>query len=128
MTAQGEDLLAFLESAISLREQRAHALGGQSITVTDHGWTTQLGGGIHLDGGVLHEDEVAHIVLNDPAAVLRRCAADRKLLELHAGSMHSCPAKDETGYLDEWTQFDYAESCPVVRLIAEGYGWTEGER
>ncbi|MFD8384274.1 hypothetical protein ACFV2X_38130 [Streptomyces sp. NPDC059679] len=63
-----------------------------------------------------------------PASVLRRCAADRKLLDLHGGRMHSCPAKDETGYLDEWKQFDHGDICPAVQLLAEGYGWTEGER
>ncbi|GFE20106.1 hypothetical protein [Streptomyces nigrescens] len=56
---------------------------------------------------------------------LWHCAGDRELLELHGGSMHSCPAKDDTGYLDEWTQFGYGDTCPVVQRIAEGYGWTD---
>ncbi|MFI1161327.1 hypothetical protein [Streptomyces sioyaensis] len=59
---------------------------------------------------------------------LRRCAGDRELLDLHGGNMHSCPAKDETNYLDEWTHFGYGDTCPVVQTIAEGYGWTEGEQ
>ncbi|RIH58105.1 hypothetical protein D3C59_37200 [Streptomyces sp. SHP22-7] len=69
-----------------------------------------------------------HAALHDPESVLRRCAADRKLLELHSGRCHSCPAKDESGYLDEWTQFDYGDVCPVVELLADSYGWTEGKR
>ncbi|GGZ82513.1 hypothetical protein GCM10010328_66260 [Streptomyces rubiginosohelvolus] len=66
------------------------------------------------------------IALHDATEVLRRCAADRKLIALHGGNMHSCPAMDDTGYLDEWTQFGYDDACPVLRHLAEGYGWTEG--
>lgn len=59
---------------------------------------------------------------------LRRCALDRELLDLHGGNMHSCPAKDDTGYLDEWTQFGYSDTCPVVQGIAEAYGWTDARQ
>lgn len=129
MSAQGEDILAFLDAAISLHEQRARALGGGRIEVKSYAsGAVQLEGAIHLDGDALHEDEVAHIVLNDPESVLRRCAADRKLLKLHGGNMHSCPATDETDYLDEWTHFGYEDHCPVIIALAEGYGWTEGQR
>ncbi|MFG2676958.1 hypothetical protein [Streptomyces sp. NPDC048445] len=83
MTAQGEDILAYLERAISKAEQ---------------------------------------------FGLLLRTNADRKLIALHGGNMHSCPATDDTGYLDEWTQFGYDDACPVMQLLAEGYGWTEGER
>jgi len=60
--------------------------------------------------------------------ILHRCSVDQELLQLHGGRMHSCPAKDETGYLDEWTQFDHADTCPVVQGIAETYGWVEAEQ
>ncbi|GHB15701.1 hypothetical protein GCM10010330_81170 [Streptomyces tendae] len=126
MTAQGGDLLAWLDRAISLREEQARALGGGRIEVKSYGpGVISLEGAIHLDGGAMHEDEIAFIAANDPESVLRRCAADRKLLKLHGGKMHSCPATDEADYLDEWTQFRHEDTCPVVQLIAEGYGWAE---
>lgn len=127
MTAQGENILAFLDSAITQFEQRARALGGGQIKVRSYGsGVLSLEGAVYLaDAGALHEDEVAWIALNDPASVLRRCAADRKLLQLHGDRCHSCPAKDTTGYLDEWTEYNYGQTCPVVRLIAEVYGWTQ---
>jgi hypothetical protein len=148
MTAPGGDILAWMADAISDRERMAQAsidqatvnLAGaepSSVSVwrvierpatgtfvaTCDQWdrvaeVVPTYGGSHAE----------HIALNDPASVLRRCAADRKLLELHAGRMHSCPATDETGYLDEWTQFDHSQACPVILLLAEGYGWTGGKR
>jgi len=41
--------------------------------------------------------------------------------------MHSCPATDETGYLDEWTQFGHSDVCPVVQHLAKGYGFAAGQ-
>ena len=119
MTAQGEDILAWLDDAISLREQKARRLGGGPFEVKTYPW-----GGTYLEGAELHEDEIAHIVLHDPASVLRRCAADRELLELHGGRAHSCPAYDYDGDLDEHARFYNHEVCPVVQHLADGYGWT----
>ncbi len=137
MTAPGEDVLAWMEHAITEREQVAQAAAALQDD-PENGWgivddssyavpSKQRAISPHI--GFTHEPESAeHIVLNNPAKVLRRCAADRKLLKLHAGNMHSCPATDETDYLDEWTHFGYEDLCPVVRGLAEGYGWTEGDR
>ncbi|MGW4270779.1 DUF6221 family protein [Streptomyces seoulensis] len=150
MTAQGEDVLAWLETAIGAREeaaQKAAALCGCHPPAG--GWSFR-DGDAPSDGRILVVEDphpktkrrisrrwnstyeglfmAQHIALHDPASVLRRCAADRKLLALHGDRCHSCPAKDASGYLDEWTQYDYGDTCPVVRLLAEGYGWTEGER
>lgn len=149
MTAQGEDVLAWLETAITAREdaaRSAHATDpapwtAETATEPTFDHTREAGSGILVaaDGNPLWDCEGAsalcmtaaasiHASLHDPASVLRRCAADRKLLALHGGKCHSCPATDETDYLDEWTQFDYGDMCPVVQLLAEGYGWTEGKR
>ncbi|MFD9443450.1 DUF6221 family protein [Streptomyces sp. NPDC060001] len=146
MNAQGENILAFLDAAISLHEERARALGGGPIKVKSYGsGAVQLEGAIHLDGDALHEDEVAHIALNDPESVLRRCAADRKLLGLHQPvpdhgrySGPECPAEcagehdEHDGVLVCVSCRDYAGDCleapcSTVVVIAEGYGWTEGE-
>ncbi|MDX3343473.1 hypothetical protein PV409_36550 [Streptomyces sp. ME02-6979.5a] len=83
MTAQGENILAYLERAIGEAEQ---------------------------------------------FGLLLRTNADRKLLELHGGRGHACPSYDYDGDLDEFARFYNHEICPVVRHLAEGYGWTEGER
>lgn len=142
MTAQGEDILAWLTDAIGRREQTAiDALNhGRAATWIANRGTVKIAPElvrplddafeetVVFNEGAPTEEQAQHIALHDPASVLRRCAADRKLLELHGGRMHSCPAKDETGYLDEWTEFAHGDTCPVVQLVAEGYGWTEGER
>ncbi|WP_371099859.1 DUF6221 family protein [Streptomyces sp. PU_AKi4] len=149
MTAQGEDILAWLETAITEREDAARRatqkpwrthdthldLGGHTATVlagkrNDTELLAWLPTMTHQywDEARNAWNNAEHIAANDPASVLRRCVADRKLLELHGDRCHSCPAKSATGYLDEWTQFDYGDLCPVVLLLAEGYGWTEGER
>jgi hypothetical protein len=70
---------------------------------------------------------IVHIAAADPASVLRRCAADRKLLDLHGGRGHGCPAYDYDGDLDEHARFYNHEVCPVVEHLADGYGWPAGQ-
>ncbi|WP_331746681.1 DUF6221 family protein [Streptomyces sp. NBC_00842] len=144
MIAQGGDILAWLDTAITIRANAAQRAceggsgrwfsGGSSddrhvdewelesdvIYSADDPYKALVYNEVHPS-----KDRSVHIALNDPESVLRRCAAERKLIELHGRQMHSCPAEDETGYLDEWTQFDHGDTCPVVLLLAEGYGWTE---
>lgn len=130
MTAQGEDLLAWLDAAIVLREERAHRLGGKPFDVKTYG-----SGLVTFEGAELHEDEIAHIVLHDAPSVLRRCAADRKLMELHQ------PQQDGSGFPDSMQcrtcsensigdgyQYLVTAPCATIRALAEGYGWTGGER
>ena len=132
MTAQGGDVLAWLETAITRREFAARSASpGPWVPggIGDYGWTVHTGvRSVETEDSEIGQADAKHIALNSPSSVLRRCAADRKLLGLHAGRMHSCPATDETGYLDEWTQFSHSEVCPVVEHLAEGYGWTGGDR
>ncbi|WP_027930682.1 DUF6221 family protein [Amycolatopsis thermoflava] len=58
-----------------------------------------------------------HVAHHDPASVLRRCAADRKLLELHEpqGSRKYCGECGGTDYPVSWP-------CPTLQYLAEGYG------
>lgn len=72
-----------------------------------------------------------HIVRHDPAAVLRRCAADRKILREHQ------PRPDGTGFPDsmhcrtcsqdggDGYQYLVPYPCPTVLAVADGYGHTE---
>ncbi|WP_405941590.1 DUF6221 family protein [Streptomyces sp. NBC_00207] len=65
-----------------------------------------------------------------PAAALRRCAADRKILAIHcyAGGNHwdqyACRGcgSDDTGYL-----VDHTNDCETLIALAEGYGITDEE-
>ncbi|MGA5008991.1 hypothetical protein ACPCDX_28885 [Streptomyces koyangensis] len=101
MSALGEDILAWLDAAIARAESEAGYSEGEFIFF-DVG-----------DGQIA--DHYQHA--GSPESVLRRCTADRQLLNLH------CPAKGTNGFPDEWTEFGRADICPVVQLLAEGYGW-----
>ncbi|MEU5043166.1 DUF6221 family protein [Streptomyces griseorubiginosus] len=76
-----------------------------------------------------------HISRQSPAAVLRRIAADRKILdELHPSTTQII----NPGYGKHVADFGCVTChdwdgvtegygyCPTVRALAEGYGWTEG--
>lgn len=74
-------------------------------------------------GGVLFAE---HIARHDPASVLRRCAADRKLLELHA-QVPTHEGSTETGcklclWEYSWGCDVQAGICDTVSILAEGYG------
>lgn len=72
-----------------------------------------------------------HIVRHDPASVLRRCAADRKILAIHAPAggkwepyaCLGCGDDSEYGALVEHTN-----DCETLLALAEGYGLTEEQR
>lgn len=147
MTGQGEDLLAWLDGAITVRENAARAAlafgdafaagseapdcvygtgpGGPYMRVTVPGFEGQT------------EAAVAHFALHDPASVLRRCASDRKLIALHnvpsvvfPDSGHHEGERRCVGCgfgSDEEPMVDDVNDCPVLNYIAEGYGRTEGE-
>lgn len=83
--------------------------------------------------------DARHAARHDPAAVLRRIAADRKLLDLHT-TPHTVVelAVEPVGELfcgecgGPCTHMGEAEceicgqdGCDTVRLLAEGWGWTE---
>ncbi len=63
--------------------------------------------------------------------MLRRCAADRKILEHHAPAgtkwdpyaCNGCGVDSEYGH-----EVDHTNDCPTLLALAEGYGLTEGQR
>ncbi|MFJ6238927.1 DUF6221 family protein [Streptomyces griseus] len=130
---QGERIFAFLDTAITAREKAAHGApsGPWSVRLDDDAIVAPDGITV-AEAFALSGQQTSSILdliaLHDATEVLRRCTTERKLIALHGGSMHSCPATDDTGYLDEWTQFGYEDACPVLRLLAKGYGWTEDGR
>ena len=66
---------------------------------------------------------------NDPAAVLRRIAADRKMLDLHAPVTVEYEDDSPTTLACRTcgSHFEYPTRwpCTTLRLLAEGYGWTK---
>lgn len=86
-------------------------------------------------GGYLN-DMGEHIALHDPAAVLRRCAADRGIVAQHkpAPSYDDdppyCGVCVEPGYIGieyccDWPRVQWP--CPTLRYVAEGYGITDAQ-
>lgn len=145
MNARDEELLAWLDAAITGREALARAAEAQdpapwrdvtseSSGPLDRPWGVGSGWVVSANDEGLWDcegsgtlcmtaDTGRFVAANDPASVLRRCAADRQLLNLHGDRSHSCPAKGANGFPDEWTEFGRADICPVVQLLGESYGW-----
>jgi len=148
MSAAGEDILAWTEAAITRVENAArHATEGPWRTHDTHldhgGHTATILAGEGNDTELLawlptmsHEPwddtrnawrNADHIALNDPEAVLRRCASDRKLLELHKpeGSSGECRTCVEWSETEHW-HCPVPFPCDTFLTVAEGYNWQEG--
>jgi hypothetical protein len=81
-----------------------------------------------LSGGQLRAAG-AFIAANDPDATLRRCAADRKLLEIHNyhGGTYDVLACTGCGYDDRGYLVDHLNDCETLQALAAGYGITDDE-
>lgn len=140
MSTQG-DLVAFLDLELTRRETAARsaadAVGGAAWDGWDREVSVELPGGDTIADGVMYGDlyepmkkeACEHIALHDPESVLRRCAADRKLIAEH-GPFSVTDLSCKGCGLDSHEEMvtGYYEDCPVLIALAEGYGWTEGER
>jgi hypothetical protein len=90
-----------------------------------------------IDATVLHSATLCDC--GGPESVLRRCAADRRLLVAHGPwtdeerVLIGEPASDRSckgcGFnnQEEPMVADYRD-CPVLLALAEGYGWTGDKR
>jgi hypothetical protein len=78
-------------------------------------------------------DQARHIALHDPAGVLRRCAADRKILaehRPHGGKWepYACEGCGmDGGDCADW-MVEHVNDCPTLLALAEGYGLTGEQR
>lgn len=117
MTARGEDILAWLDNAITKTEADADRWHDAECSFHE---TTLIDVTVLQGGATLCDCE-------GPASVRRFCAADRKLLELHQ------PMDNEAEMAVFCTECDVSGNypyfpCTTLRIRAEAYGWTEGER
>ena len=151
VTAQGEDILAWTENTITRVAEAAEAAKafGDGFTAGPEAPDCVYGtgsGGPYLRVAIpgfegQTEAGVEHFALHAPESILRRCAADRKILAMHqpVEGVGFDPDDDDTpgayGTVSSacsccGTPDEYAARfpCGTVRAIAEGYGWTEGER
>lgn len=80
------------------------------------------------------EANLRHIALHDPRSVLRRIAAERKILEAHpidtdvinpGYGKHVADFGCRTCHDWDGVTEGYGW-CDTVRLLAEGWGWTDG--
>ncbi len=137
------DLVEWLETAISEREEAAKNAGGMR-------WVTSVPGMVHVDprqqadnyyafrtqGYVATVESPAHgehLRLNDPAAVLRRCAADRKIIdeyreaqaaERNYAEMEWPPSMQERGRLERSDAAARTRAMYfAVEALAAGYGY-----
>lgn len=144
------DLLAWLETAITARETAAREACDGGEGRWHNGWCpddeleegeTDSGCGVSderdrtvvYDEGRPNKAQSVHIAANDPESVLRRCAADRKLLELHRPQQTGAGFPDvqecrtcSADSLGDGYQYLVPAPCPSLLALAEGYGWTEG--
>lgn len=132
------DLHGWITQQIDETQRVAEAARGQGEGRWHH--DSSYENGYVYDGGVQpvvydestpSPEEAEHIALHDPASVLRRCAADRKILEVHAPqggdwepyACLGCGTDSEYGVL-----VDHTNDCETLQALAEGYGLTEEQR
>ncbi|WP_406227335.1 DUF6221 family protein [Streptomyces anthocyanicus] len=77
---------------------------------------------VYLDG------TAAHIEHNDPAAILRRCEADRRILAIHYavedGYFTACDGCGTAGICDDWVT-ENINDCPILLALAHAHGITD---
>lgn len=132
-------MVVWLRETMDAAQLDAEAATPGPWHVTEYNWQTDFDAGIgtspgdvdvvghgYEGGGVERVEDARHIVRHDPAAVLRRVDRDRKILDLHTGD-HECSIYDgrDQGDIDHYAFIMESETCDTVRLLAEGYGWTE---
>lgn len=75
-------------------------------------------------------DLIPHMARHDPAAVLRRIVADRKLIAAHPISTNVRDVRHSSfgcRTCHRWDdRIEGRGYCDTITVIAEGWGWTEG--
>lgn len=131
-------LVVWLREAMDGAQADAEAAGGDDWRRQDHPSDTvavydSKGEPVAYDEGSPTEEQQAHIVRHSPAAVLRRIDRDRKILAAHPHTTRAVNPVDglqSAGFgcetCHDWDGVPEGRGwCDTVRLLAEGYGWTE---
>jgi len=130
------DPLAFLREALDRAQARAEAAAMRAWSGDweyDHmvHEIRDLSNGNELAHDVYFPEIGHHIEATNPAAVLRRIAADRKILELHT-TPHTVVdgfCVEEDGACTHRGEDDCVicgqQPCETLCALAEGYGWAE---
>ncbi|MFC8339320.1 hypothetical protein ACFUJX_20230 [Streptomyces rubiginosohelvolus] len=108
----GERILAFLDTVFTEQEQALAPLVGLG-TCPDWG---------HCQPECTHQ-----FGINDAEAKLRRVAAERKIVNLHRPVEMVEEMADACTVCEVTGNYPYYP-CATLRLLAEGYGWTEDGR
>jgi len=123
----GVDVVEWLQARLARMEHQAN----RASELQARDWSVPSTGVVDLGDDLLptgDRDVAEHIALHDPAAVLRRVAADREQLAEHAPTPHA-------GYIvcHECSPLSPADAgvrtvsrlypCRTVLLLAEGWGW-----
>lgn len=135
------DLHAWITCRIGEVERIAEAARGQGEGRWRHD-SSYYNGYVYDDGDqpVVYDEsaplpeEAAHIALNDPESVLRRCAVDRKILAAHPYTTRVITPSDgsaSAGFgCDTCHNWDGVPegrgNCATVLALAEAYGYDEG--
>ncbi|MFF7631511.1 DUF6221 family protein [Streptomyces cyaneofuscatus] len=139
---RGERIVAYLDAAITAREEAAHSAprGPWSVRLDDDAVVAPDGitvAEVFALGGQQTRAILDLIALHDSTEVLRHCAADRKLIELHTPAEWPSQASAVCLTCSDWNHNvamgdDSASAvpfpCPTIIALAEGYGWTEDAR
>lgn len=131
------DLHGWLSQQIDETQRIAEAARGQGEGRWRHD-SSYPNGYVYDDGdqpvvydeGAPFPEEAAHIALHGPASVLRRCAADRRILARHrldpdaywaeAAMCHGCGTEGEEGY----SRTENLNDCPELLDLAHAHGLT----
>jgi hypothetical protein len=147
------DLHGWITQQIDRSEQRAractatdwrHVFDGVIVDRDTDGWQSAPDNAriasvanerIYWSTNPPHSPDADHIVCNDPDTVLRRCAADRKILTIHQPQGGNYPGHyacegcgyDGADYCSE-PLTEHVNDCPTLLAVAEAYGLTEEQR
>lgn len=126
------DAVTWLRAATDAAQRDAEAAGGDvwrrqeypSDTVAIYDSKDEP---VVYDEGSPSEEQQAHIVRNDPAAVLRRITADRRVLERHwpRETLAVVKAPNKVGRITICDHDRQPWPCPDITDLAEAWGWTE---
>lgn len=110
------DPLAWVRAEMDAAEEVALGAKGQTLGR----WKEDDGPAEDIDlyaaSGKLTMGQARHIARHDPAAVLRRIKAERKVLD-------ECEQTIAASLIDDYPAPNLARA--VIRGVAEGWGWTE---